>query len=478
MSDRSHIHRFSRDENGGILLIWAFSLVLFLGFLGLIFDIGRMGSTQSDMQSFADSISLAAAAELDGSGDAIGRATAAANSLITDTLTFAESDKTLSGAEDVSLTFYRPGPEGTFLRDAGLVTSNPHAARFVEAQIAPHTAGLGFGAIFAGLGSGDSIDTSTAPRAVAGFHLEACNVAPVAVCLPTVDFDAATSIGEAMELRASAAVTLQPGQIALVDTLTDQLDGLSICPDLSGAGLDVCLTAARAPQTACAGQGGLTISATVDGSEALQGINTRFDRFTGAASALAGNPEFSGGPNVLTGLTNQLGLCLPIDGLLPSEDISLPVDDCLVTGSCGIQGDGNWSVGRTAYVDAHYDGTDPHPEAQTRFEFYQAEIAAAASGLPGGGIGGLLGAFTPQMCAPQTNQDPTRRLMVLAGIDCLSAEVDARVSTPPVRQFFEVFALGPTDDGTLRVEITACLGGDCGTGNLDTEVRDVVRLVR
>ena len=64
--------------------------------------------------------------------------------------------------------------------------------------------------------------------------------------------------------------------------------------------------------------------------------------------------------------------------------------------------------------------------------------------------------------------------MVLAGVDCSNASNGA---LPPVRQFLEVFVLGPGEDGLLNVEVTACLGGSCGNGNLDTQVQDVVRLV-
>ncbi len=484
------LHRFAKDESGSILVIWAFSLVVFLGLLGLIFDVGRIGSTQSELQSFADSVSLAAAAELDGKSDALTRAQGAAEYLIRDTQTFAQENKSLSAAEDITLTFYAPGPDGGFTRDDALITDNPHRARFVEAKVAKHDAGLGFGALFASLGGQDAAETGTAPRAVAGFALEACNVAPVAVCLPTVDFDAATSVGDTLQLSTSVGLGLNPGNLAVVDSLTDSLDGLSICAGLLGGALDACLLAARNPQTACSGQGGLTISADVNGTDALNAINTRFDQFTGIASGLAGDPDFSGGPNVLTGLTDALGICTPVDGLLAgllgADDIGLPADDCLLDGSCSVKGNGSWSAGRAAYVETHYDSNDPFPQAQTRFEFYQAEIAAAASGslplLGGDGLlgGGLLGAaddFVPQMCVPQENKDPKRRLMVVAGIDCLSAEVDAAVSALPVQQFFEVFTLGPSDGGTLSVEITACLGGDCGGGNLDTEVRDIVRLV-
>lgn len=478
MLTRSKIQTFRKSDDGGILVFWAVALVIFMGLFALIFDFGRLATTHSELRSFADSVSLAAAAELDGRADAITRARGAANALISDTQTYADGAKTLVAADVVTLTFYAPAADGTFSDDPALETDNAYRARFVSARVADQTVTLGFGAAFAALSGRAEGDNTTSAVSAAGFSLEACNVAPVAACLPVLDFDASTSVGQTLELHTSVNLTnLIPGQLSAVHTLTNALDGLEICAGLLGANLEACLIAARAPETACSGQGGLELSADLSGTDLLNALNTRFGEFSGLVSGLAGDPDFSAAPNVLTGLTNALGLCLPLNILPSLTDVSLPADDCIMSGTCSVQGNGSWGAGRTAYINAHYGGNDPHPEAQTRFAFYQAEIAAAAAvtGLPS--LGSLLG-FKPKLCAPQANQDPTRRLMVVAGIDCLSASVDATVSTPPVQQFFEVFTLGPAENGVLQVEITACLGGDCGTGNLDTEVRDIVRLVQ
>lgn len=472
------LQNFHKCEDGGILVFWAMTLVIFMGFLALIFDFGRLATTHSELQSYADSVSLAAAAELDGTADAITRARTAANALITDTQTYADGETNLVAADIVTLKFFTPAPDGTFSSNPAFETTNPRTARYVAAEVADHSVSLGFGAAFSTLSGNSFGNDSTSAGAVAGFALEACNVAPVAACLPILDFDASTSIGQTLELQTSVNLTnLIPGQLSAVRTLTNSLDGLSICAGLLGANLEACLIAARQPETACSGQGGLELSADLSGSDLLSALNTRFGQFSGLASGLAGDPDFSAAPNVLTGLTNALGLCLPLNISPNLSDIGLPADDCFAAGTCSVQGNGGWSQGRQAYINANYGGNDPFPSAQTRFEFYQAEISAAAAvtGLPS--LGGLLG-FTPNLCAPQANQDPTRRLMVVAGIDCLSASVDATITTPPVQQFFEVFTLGPAENGILQVEITACLGGDCGTGNLGTEVHDIVRLVQ
>ncbi|WP_138935022.1 TadE/TadG family type IV pilus assembly protein [Roseovarius arcticus] len=495
MSLRLSITRFCDDERGSILLLGAVTLVLMLGMVGFIFDFGRRASTHAEMQNFVDSVSLAAAAELDGQSDAISRARNAVDSLIADHQTFAAGTRLLGSSDVVEISFYKPNETGGFSRDAGYFTDNAHSARFVSVRLAERTVIAGLSGAFRRMNGDTTSNDNVGAFAVAGFSLEACNVAPVAVCLPTLDFDASTSVGQTLSLNADINVGhLLPGQIALVDTLTDSLDGLTICADLLGGALDACLLAARQPETACSGQGGLQISANVTGTDVLNAVNTRFGQFAGTVGNLIGNPNFSGVPSVLNGLTGAAGQCVPL-GTTEGES-SLPADDCVGSGTCGLQGDGNWQAGRLAYVEAHYGGTDPHPEAQTRFEFYRAELAASGSvEIPpsvlstlGGTVGDLLGGLTggllgsgnapaPTYCTAQQDIDPTRRLMVVAGIDCLSASVDARVSTAPVQQFFEVFSLGPGAGGVLEVEITACLGGNCDKGHLNTEVVEVVRLV-
>ncbi|MFZ5964419.1 pilus assembly protein TadG-related protein [Thalassococcus sp. BH17M4-6] len=462
------------DEDGGILVFWSFTLAAILGLAALVVDAGRLSATHSELQSYADAVSLTAAAELDGRADAIDRARAAASNLITDSQTFGSGSRTLAAA-DQTLTFYQPGGTGGFDRDAALVTNNPHLARIVEVRIAERQVSLPFSAAMAALSDTAAVDDTVAATAVAQFSIEACDVSPVAICLPSVDFSAETAIGSSLSLSTdiSAGVTL-PGDLIAVDTLSSLLDGLSICVGLSGGALDACLLAAQEPETACrGGSGGLQISADVTGNDLLDAVNTRFGLFEGLTSGLAGNSDFPVAPSLLGGVLGAGGLCTP-QTTMP-EDMALPVDDCFATGTCAVQGNGSWEIGRDAYIEAHYDGTDPFPEASTRFEFYQAEIAAGIGPEPSGNlVGNLLGTLLPQLCVPPTAADVTRRLMVVAGVNCDGAS-DGLL--PPVQTFFEVFVLGPGENGLLNVEVTACLGGDCGGGNLDTSVQDIVRLV-
>ncbi|MGR3273186.1 hypothetical protein DU478_04240 [Thalassococcus profundi] len=472
---------FRSSESGAILVFWGFALAAMLGLAALVVDAGRLSTSQSELQSYADSVSLAAAAELDGAPDAIDRARVAAQTLITDSQTYADGGAALD-ADDITLTFYRDSGAG-FQRTAAQVTTVPAQARYVEVRVAERRVSLPFAAAMAALRDTAFVDDTVQATSVAQFNVEACDVSPLAVCLPDVNFSAQTAVGTSLSLGAnvSASVTL-PGDLIAVDTLSSLLDGLSVCLGLSGGALDACLLAAQQPETACRGSSGLTISADVQAQDILDAVNTRFGIFDGLTSALAGNDDFPVAPSLLGGVLSATGLCTP--GNVAPEQLGLPLDDCFAAGTCSVQGNGSWQAGRDAYIAAHYDGTDPFPNASTRFEFYQAEVAASigpapssggsSGGLVGGLLGGVTGALLPQLCVPPTPADPTRRLMVLAGVDCSNASNGA---LPPVRQFLEVFVLGPGEDGLLNVEVTACLGGSCGNGNLDTQVQDVVRLV-
>ena len=55
--------KFRDDEDGTILILFGVSLVVFIGFLAIIFDMGRVTSSQSELQAYADSVALAAAGD-------------------------------------------------------------------------------------------------------------------------------------------------------------------------------------------------------------------------------------------------------------------------------------------------------------------------------------------------------------------------------------------------------------------------------
>ena len=88
MKHERNIRDLGANEDGTMLIIWGVSFVLIFGIVALSFDLGRVAITQTELQSYADNVALAAAGELDGESDAITRATSAAANLIADRKTF------------------------------------------------------------------------------------------------------------------------------------------------------------------------------------------------------------------------------------------------------------------------------------------------------------------------------------------------------------------------------------------------------
>jgi Flp pilus assembly protein TadG len=71
----------TRRERGFVIVATAISLVVLLGFAGVVIDIGRMYVARSEAQAFTDAASIAAALALDGTTAGISRAVAAAGAV-------------------------------------------------------------------------------------------------------------------------------------------------------------------------------------------------------------------------------------------------------------------------------------------------------------------------------------------------------------------------------------------------------------
>ena len=95
------------------MAFWAMTLAVFIGLVALSVDFGRMAATQSELQSYADNVALAAAGELNGLSGSITRATLAAQTFIIDTQTFGDGDVILSNEGDYQLAFFSSPPTPT-----------------------------------------------------------------------------------------------------------------------------------------------------------------------------------------------------------------------------------------------------------------------------------------------------------------------------------------------------------------------------
>ena len=485
--------RFTRDEDGAIFVFFALLLAVFLGFIALSFDFGRQAATQSELQSYADNVALAAAGELDGAPDSMTRAQRAAATFITDAQTFGDGARTLAGAGDFTLSFYGNRADAA----AGTnPETRPQRVRFVRATLAPRRVAGSFSAALARL-SGNAVGPDrVAAQAVAGFSLYACNATPLTFCAKDLDFKADLSRGVNMSLTINpGAGNLVPGTLSLVENTVPLVDVDGVCKLLTGINLDLCLLGARGQKTACLAQDGIDIASGNRMPTIKAGLNVRFDIYAGSSMDHRNNPVYAPAANVLSSYVprNSSSQCLGNDPKLATDRMGFPKDDCQASGGCGIFGNASWSTGRAAFVAKNFGGTDPFPEAKTRFEFYTAMVNAEAnaSANSGGLVGGLLGGVTGTVnnllglglptCAPTADADPNRRVLVAAAIDCTGITATANLQDVPVLDFVELFMTQPTglDGGdTVNVEVIGSLGGKTLPKTRDVVVRDVVRLFK
>src|SRR5260370_15877579 len=74
----SRLRAFLKDRRGAVAIYFGIGMPLLFGATALAFDLGRVMSLQSELQSAADAAALAGAAELDRNKNSIARASAAA----------------------------------------------------------------------------------------------------------------------------------------------------------------------------------------------------------------------------------------------------------------------------------------------------------------------------------------------------------------------------------------------------------------
>lgn len=476
------------------------ALTVLLGLIALSFDLGRVAITQTELQSYADSVALAAAGELDGKDDAITRARAAAN-LIADSQTFGNSNNSLQGATDFTLTFLSALP-GNDTAATTAVTTDPNEAVYARVDVNSAEVDLTFAAAFAFLNQSDPMQNEVDATAVAGYTQYACDVTPLMFCLPNSSYTAEDHVGHMIHLRAGGqGAAWGPGNFGFLDPHTAAVDNGGPCAGLSGVRLDACLIGAIGSVTQCFRVNGVD---TLPGQRA--GIedaifNVRFDMYGSIMNGERNNPLYAPAPNVIKGLVrNSPGgggngnggggggnACVGQNPSVSPDTVGIPRDDCFALGTCtGRFGDGVWTDGRANYVDVNYGGTDPHPLALTRYEYYLAEIQAAGGGGSSAPIlSGLSETGRPQCSSHQSN-DPERRLVIAAAIDCAANPINGAEVGVPVEEFFRLFLTEPvSNDGAspasleIHVEVVGPAGGDgAGVGNQDGIFRDVVQLYR
>ncbi|MBA3910765.1 MAG: hypothetical protein C0524_13030 [Rhodobacter sp.] len=489
---------FARNEAGTVLVFWGLVLGVVLGFVALSFDLGRASITRSELQSFADSVALAAAGELDGNDDALDRAAEAAT-LILDSQSFGNTDRTLSGDVSYTLTYYAslPDEDTTAVSDE---TTDPADAAFVRVQVTPTVVESTFGAAFAALTGQARRDYQLGASAVAGLSIYACDVQPMMFCLPNGgDYRAEDNIGNMVQLRAGGPnAAWAPGDFGFLDPREVFVNESGPCAGLTGAPLLRCLLGAVDNITKCFSQRGVDIEPGQKAGLENSIFNIRFDIYNQNMSSpqYRNNPNYAPAPNVIKGLVptsngngngngnGNANQCISNNPTVSPDTVPLPRDTCFYTGGCaGVGagarfGDGDWTAGRSNYETVNYGGPVASRNGiSTRYDYYLAEIAAAGAGpiLTGRAETGL-----PVCSGSATSAPPDRRVITVAGIDCEANNIRGAASNVPVKEFFKVFLTEPVgEDMSIWGEIIGSASeigtGAGGTGGL---VRDVVQLYR
>jgi Putative Flp pilus-assembly TadE/G-like len=474
---------FARAEDGSVLVFWALFLAVALGFLALSFDLGRVASTQSELQSFADQVALASAGELDGRPDAITRATAAAG-LISDSQTYAEGTTALGGTGDYTLTFLRALPTDDRTA-ATAVTTDARLARYVRVRVARRTVRTPFAAANAAISGNPAtnVESSVSAAATAGMTSWACDVTPLMFCVPNQGWRARENIGDQILLRSGGnGAAWGPGNFGFLDVTSLPVDATGPCNGLNGAQLYRCLVGAERGITACIRTDAGVDTQTGQRVGLAEAFNARFDIFQGSMNGYRTDPDYQPAPNTVQGTLPRGGQSCRGNNTDISDAVALPRDNCLISGSCGRFGDGAWN--RNAYVAANHGGTYPAGTngTSTRYQVYLAEIAAArARGAPNNvPLPGYAETGAP-MCHSSVSPDPDRRTVIAAAIDCSSTIISGSTRNVVPLEYVKLFMTEPVQsagsDTDIMVEVVNTAGG-VGSGAITGVYNEFIQLYR
>ena len=101
-----------RRQRGAVALATALSLVVLLGLLGIVVDLGRLYVVKTELQNAADACALAAAFELDGNANALTRAENAGIAIATRNRLHFQSEPVVATAADIRFSTVLSGPGG------------------------------------------------------------------------------------------------------------------------------------------------------------------------------------------------------------------------------------------------------------------------------------------------------------------------------------------------------------------------------
>jgi len=481
--------RLARDEGGAALIYVSIALTVFMGFTALVIDGGRLFALDTELQSAADAIALAGAAELDGNADAETRAIAAMDNLVQNSQTF--------GTGAAAVTSYAPRfldelPDDDQPITADFVTADPTLMRFVEVQIAGADR-REIDRMFATAIGGDETAAAGA-TAVAGFTSAVCKFTPLFICNPYEGTDDSlayfssqvASTAERRKLialkKAGSGASYFPGNFGFLES------------GLGPGANELKNSLAQVDPGSCFRQDGVETQTGAVNS-VRHAINTRFDMYEGNFNSKKNNADFRPAENVTKGYlpTGGGGCNSELDTADPRTAMEFPIDFSATTSTNRV-GNGDWDMDNDgdsdfqAYWDINHPGvTAPNgwdnsdANRPSRYEVYLWELE---NGIPDNSLtGGEDG--NPSCSSSTVSPEPDRRILYAAVLNCDALDLTGgSADTVPALTFIKMFVAQPMtklpgtgltdEDDTLYVEMVDIVepGAD------DEVVHDIVQLYR
>ena len=196
---RRVVQKLCRSERGAVAPTIALSLIALIAVGGLAFDYARLATLDTELQDAADQAALAAPASSTRRADRCERATAAAQSLLTNRTLMANDANASGTAVTIPTVVFYPTKADAENDTNGFTTVTNFAnANFVRVVVAARRANYALTPIVGAFTSGD-----IAAEAVAGLGSAICKVPPVMICNPA-EPDTNTNVDYAFDGNALA----------------------------------------------------------------------------------------------------------------------------------------------------------------------------------------------------------------------------------------------------------------------------------
>jgi Flp pilus assembly protein TadG len=191
----------TKGKGGAVAPTVALSLFALIGCGGIAFDYAHLADLDTELQNAADQAALAAATQLDGGTDSRARATAAAQSLLSNSTFFASDGAMDAAGRKVTVAevnFYQSYDDAT--ESYGEAATDDTNARVVQIIVGGRRADYALTPVVGAITSG-TIDA----EAAASLASAVCNVPPLMMCVPSPaeEFPTEADVGR--------GVLLQPG---------------------------------------------------------------------------------------------------------------------------------------------------------------------------------------------------------------------------------------------------------------------------